>query len=460
MPEEKAETTPVERTLTIEGLGFGGEGYVREAEGFVSVHHTLPGDVVRARVGPFCRGRAWAEVTSFSEHSRDRVDPECKYYASCTGCSLRHARRDFEQSWKLGELRSILEKHGPRDSGRLPIEYLDPGVRVGHRIRGRFRACGLSDTVSLGLRSTSLSGDVVDIRDCPAQSAAFRAAMAAIGEALGESLDRVGIESVEVRLPSPARSSCAGGLFMLRGDPPSPPTRASLISVAESLDCSIGRVDDDGQLDVWAGEPWVTVEHRRDPVDPHDNLPPSLFVPAPWCSWYHATPGQAEPLLRWGRTRLTHHHDYVLDLCAGVGALSFAILRPGRRILAVDRDHLALRALEFACDQEHIGEIRIRPGKAGTILSRLFSEQPKDLPTAAVVNPMRQPLGDQLRPLAAMGVEQVIYLGPSAVPAAKDLRFLESIGYRVRGLAIANLHPATAQMMLAADLGATWSSLG
>ena len=452
VPNNQPKTSPTERTLTIEGLGFGGEGYARTRNGFVSVHHTLPGDVVRVEAGPALRGRAWAEILSFERRSPSHVDPECPYYDLCTGCSLRHMSREGEISWKIGELRSILERHGPAGAREIPIDWLDTGARSEHRTRGRFRVNRRGGRIFLGLRSTSLSGHIVDIRDCPAQAKPFLTIMTVVAEELAGALGDTSVDSVEVRLPSPAGSSPSGGLVVLRGREPSRPLREALVSAATGLGCSVGHVNDEEKLNLWVGKPTVTVRHTRESTGPEDNLPTDLDVEVPWSSWYHATPGQAEPLLRWARDCLDLTHEHVVDLCAGVGALSFTILRPRRRILAVDWDHRALWSLESACGDAGLGEISIRPGKVGTILKRLVPGSSGFQPTAALINPMRRPLGAQLRELAALGIRQILYLGPSAVPAAKDLFFLETLGFHIQELAAVNLHPATGQVMLAANI--------
>ena len=69
-------------------------------------------------------------------------------------------------------------------------------------------------------------------------------------------------------------------------------------------------------------------------------------------------------------------------------------------------------------------------------------------PTAAVVNPMRKPLDDQLLGLDPLGVRDVVYLGPSATSAAKDAARLSSLGYVLKRGAAINLHPGTGQTML------------
>jgi tRNA/tmRNA/rRNA uracil-C5-methylase (TrmA/RlmC/RlmD family) len=71
----------------------------------------------------------------------------------------------------------------------------------------------------------------------------------------------------------------------------------------------------------------------------------------------------------------------------------------------------------------------------------------------ATVNPMREPVGERaLAYLAPLGVERVVYLGPSPVSAAKDIGAMLRAGWRLDYLGAANLHPATYHLMLVARL--------
>ena len=442
-----ADHTPTETTLTIEGLGYGGEGFCHSDKGFVSVHHTLPGDVVRVRLGEFRRGRAWAEVLEWVDRSARYVDPTCPLYAHCTGCSLRHVSVADESGWKIDELRKILAKTAPALSWDGPVQWLGDNQRLGHRTRGRFRAVWRGGRLHLGLRATTLEGAVVDVRGCPAQAEPY----GRLVDQLTRTIERHGwadLDSVEVRLPQPVDRP--GALVLLDGPEPSPALRSELMDTARLVGASIGRrVGKD--FECWHGTPYLPVLH------PCPGFPDvaGLSVAVPWSSWSHATPSPAEAVANWVAGQIGPEHTRVLDLCAGIGTITSALLSPGRKILAVDRDYLGLRALQAAATEAGVDGLTTRAGKVETILPRLVNElAPGERPAAAVVNPMRQPLGECLSSLVDLGVERVVYCGPSAVPAVKDLARLGASGFELDELAVANLHPATGQFMVVASLRA------
>jgi 23S rRNA (uracil1939-C5)-methyltransferase len=424
--------------LVIEGLGYRGEGYCRTPDNrFVSVHHALPGDRLLATVGEFRRGRAWAEPIDWLERSAEHVDPDCDRYDACSGCALRHVSLAFEQSWKLSNVREILSRYGPPEAEELPIEWIGGRPsRLGHRSRGRFRVEVSGSTVSLGLRGTSLAGDVVDIRGCRAQSATFTTLMGAVGDVLDQNpVAASAVEWVDIR------TSETGSLVMLSGSHPALTGPLRTLAMASSV--SIGTVVD-GEIEMLAGDSCLPVRHRigRGPL--------TVVVPVPWGSWTHANPSSASPMTDWAASCLSWgKHRVALDLCAGIGTLTARLAPDVERLISIDEDFRGLEALDRALRGAGVDNVTVRPGRVGTILRKLRRELDSSArPTAAVINPMRRPLGDQLVALEPLGVTEIVYLGPSAVSAARDAALLGTLGYVLRKGAAINLHPGTGQTML------------
>lgn len=436
------------RILTIEGLGFGAEGYARCEEGFVSVHHTLPGDVVKAKVGDFKRGRAWAEVITWKSKSDDHVEPDCHHYSACSGCSLRHVNGEREKQWKLQEASKIIEKYGPSGAEQLPIEWLGTARRVSHRLRGRFRIQRGDPSFAVGLRSVGVDGELVNIPDCPAQLPAFQLAVSLFYPVLEAELD---IVSIEVRLPSPS-GQAEGSLVLFEGPEISTSGADTIRELSGKLGCSAARVWDGELREVFTGSPTTLVSHRRILTDDRDGLPAHVSVEAPWSSWYHANSEAAQSLFQWVAPQVDLRHISMIDLCAGIGALGISLLRPGLQILAVDQDRHGLDALSSACTNQGVDGLSIRPGKVGTVLRRVIRDPSGARPTLATINPMRQPLGNELSQLGELPITQVFYLGPSPSSAAKDWALLAKQGFHLARVGLADLHPATAQFMLVAML--------
>ena len=94
-----------EKTLTIGRFGHHGAGIAELEDGTrVFVPYTLPGEKVVARITGD-RARPTEIVTS----SADRIDPECRHYTVCGGCTVQHADAQFVRDWKRQIVVTALE---------------------------------------------------------------------------------------------------------------------------------------------------------------------------------------------------------------------------------------------------------------------------------------------------------------------------------------------------------------
>jgi len=103
---------PIEETLTIEKLVYGGDGLARLEGRVVLVPAVLPGEVVRAEVdkgkNDLWRGR----LVEVVEASPARVKPDCPYFGRCGGCQYQHADYAFQVEQKQAILREVLRRVG------------------------------------------------------------------------------------------------------------------------------------------------------------------------------------------------------------------------------------------------------------------------------------------------------------------------------------------------------------
>lgn len=444
MTSSPPDAEPDRRRLAIAGRGWGGEGYARVAEGFVSLHHTEPGDVVEATLGPFVRGRAWGVVERWVELAPSHADPACEYYAACTGCALRHVRPEAERALAVASLREVLGRYGPDGAADLVPDWVLAGSRDGHRVRGRFRVeSGDDGALRVGLRAIggTEARALADIPRCPAQSHRFLDLLAAAREAL-EQVRVAGVaavaavEAIAIDAPAPPASA----RIEVIATAPLPETllrrlRGLAVDAPDGVGVSVTLADAYTHL---AGPEAV----RHDLGTPGS----PAVVSAPRASWTPTNPDATRIAAEWAVGALGDLQGaVVVEVGAGIGFGTAALVRAGAaRVHAIDREHLGLRALQSTCDAAG-WPVTTRAGLAHTVLRRLRAEHRAD---AALLNPMREPLGARaLEELAATGVSRVAYLGPSAVSAARDARTLAELGFRlVRAAAIAQ-HPGTAQVM-------------
>jgi 23S rRNA (uracil1939-C5)-methyltransferase len=118
---------PVEETLTIEKLVYGGEGLSRLEGKVVLTPFVLPGEVVRAETerakNDLWRGR----VIEVLQPSASRIAPGCPYFQRCGGCQYQHMDYPFQLEQKRAILREVLQRVGKIDfAGEIGIVSGEP----------------------------------------------------------------------------------------------------------------------------------------------------------------------------------------------------------------------------------------------------------------------------------------------------------------------------------------------
>ena len=99
--------------LTSDGMG---QGIIIKQDGSerkVRVPFTLPGDVVEVEVRRGKkRGTSLGIIKSFVEKSSNRVEPLCKHFASCGGCSFQHIAYADQLKMKEAHVRTLFGAAG------------------------------------------------------------------------------------------------------------------------------------------------------------------------------------------------------------------------------------------------------------------------------------------------------------------------------------------------------------
>src|SRR5580698_9389690 len=118
---------PIQETLTIEKLVYGGEGLARQEGKVVLVPFVLPGEVVRAETerskNDLWRGRALEVLQPLAS----RITPGCPYFQRCGGCQYQHIDYAFQLEQKREILREALQRVGKIDfAGEIGVISGEP----------------------------------------------------------------------------------------------------------------------------------------------------------------------------------------------------------------------------------------------------------------------------------------------------------------------------------------------
>ncbi len=101
-----------ELKLEISGLAFGGKGIAREDGFTVFVDHTVPLDIVIARIIKKKKNFAVARVIEIVDESPFRINPSCIYSGQCGGCKWQFLKYDKQLDYKQQQVIDSLEHIG------------------------------------------------------------------------------------------------------------------------------------------------------------------------------------------------------------------------------------------------------------------------------------------------------------------------------------------------------------
>jgi len=93
---------------------------------------TLPGEQGSAQVIKSSKGVEFAELSSLTKASQQRIEPECPHYAKCSGCDYQHISYEDELSYKQSALLFLLRRI---DINGKQVEVIPAPQRFAYRNR-------------------------------------------------------------------------------------------------------------------------------------------------------------------------------------------------------------------------------------------------------------------------------------------------------------------------------------
>jgi 23S rRNA (uracil1939-C5)-methyltransferase len=403
-------------TVTIERIAAGGDGVARHDGMVVFVPRAVPGDVVTValqRQRTFARGRILEVVTS----SGDREPAPCPHYEGdrCGGCQLQGLSYPAQLAIKGDLIRDALTRIGKQQIGTVSVTASPSpwGYRNALTLalkRDRLRPNGWM----AGMHVAGDPAALFEVKTCliamPEVMDGWTRILAA-----AESFPR----SAELRVT--VRVLNAGGLALTveGGAQWKQNAIETLVVAVPSLHA------------IW----WIRDDEVRSLR--YDRR----TVQEAGASFAQVNPAVAELLRTYVVTQVEAvNPDAVVDAYAGSGALSARLLRPGRRVTAIELDAEASAVAGAALHRDPLS--RVLTGRVEHLL-------PHGLPASVVVlNPPRAGVDavvPQLIAAATSGVTRVVYVSCDPATLARDLARLGA-GWRITAVQAFDMFPQTAHV--------------
>ncbi len=383
------------QALTIDHLGAQGDGVANAAQGPVYVPFGLPGETVEAEVE---KGRA--RKVEIKTTSPLRVEPACRHFGQCGGCSVQHLEEQAYREWKRDKVVRALAARGI-ETEVGPLVACAPNARR----RVTFSARRLGNEVLLGFNAGQ-SHRIVVVEECPV-------ALPDIVEALPELRELARMIAATPKAFHMTVTAMAAGLDVAVTGAGKLGERQRRAAIDFVLARKIARLTVDGENIVEAMKP--TVLFADVPVA----VPPGGFLQA-------TLPAET------AMADLVESHlagaRHVADLFAGSGTFALR-LAVNARVQAVEGDQAALAAL----DQAARAWPALKPVTAEKrdLFHRPLLARELDAFDGLVFDPPRAGAELQSRQIARSKVGRVVAVSCNPGTLARDLSILIEGGYAV-----------------------------
>lgn len=437
--------------------GTTGEG-IGKIEGYaLFVKDTVVGDVVRVKIMKAKKNYAFAKLIEIVKPSPYRVEPVCPKANSCGGCQLQ--AMNYQQQLKFKEekvynnikriggitefeMKPIMgmeelclkgkEENGPfhyRNKAQFPVGVNRDGQIVSGFYAGRTHSIVEVESCALGMqRDETWMGSDVNARVMEI----VKTFMEVRGITPYDEKSHKGlVRHVLIRIG--AKTGQVMVCVVINGDklPYSQELVEKLLAIPEMSDISININKE--KNNVILGKKIISL---YGPGYIEDYIGDVKFRISP-LSFFQVNPTQTEKL--YGKALeyagLTGN-ETVWDLYCGIGSISLFLAKSAKKVIGVEIVPEAIRDARINAEINGIENAEFLLGAAEEVVPKYFEEHQGEAecrPDVIVVDPPRKGCDEVLlKTMVEMAPERIVYVSCDSATLARDLKWLEGNGYKVK----------------------------
>ena len=375
------------RIFKVEKLVHGGMGIVRDASHAIFVPFSIPGEDIRIRIEGGSKRKIEATLTEVLSASPDRVEPPCPLFGECGGCQLQHISYPAQLKYKneiLAENLAWIAKIRPQLNPFVPSpSHYNYRSRIKMHVRGG------------------------------------RAGFFARRKA----------KFLPVEYCNIAHDSLNRAI----------PTLAPLIGEEKPETIEIVREEDFIAAYVKTGRRMKN--YRRDSASAGRWAPASGLKFA----FQQVNPEQNEALRAMIKANVSDMRpETVIELYAGAGNLTEAILPHSSRVIAVEADEAAVEIGRDKFREMKDERLRFLNMNADVFLESAIKEGMK--PDLILLDPPRTGAKEAVDGIMKLAPAHIIYVSCDPATLARDLKSLLSHGYIMQSITPLDMFPQTSHI--------------
>ena len=451
-----------ELELTIERFADRGTAVGTHEGQEILVPFAVPGDRVRIRLLGRRKRKTHGQLLSVLEPSPLRVDPRCRYFGSCGGCTWQNLLYTAQLDAKRQSVEDAFSEHGLLTGAQVaPALGSEEIYYYRNKMEFSFGARRwLTDwevqsgrefdrDFALGMHMPGYYDRLLDLEECFLQSELTTRLLGGVREFAG----REGFSAWDLRqregylrhlvLRTPRHTEeVLLNLVTSTDDPERLSVFGRYLKDHFPEVTTLLNTVNSGVAQVATGE-LVRVIFGTGKV--HDRIGPYTFEIGPH-SFFQTNTRQAERLYEVAlRFAEPGPEDLVYDLYSGLGAISLYFSASARRVVGLELDRSAVEAAERSAGFNGVSNVTFACGDLAGCLNTDFSRK-YGAPDIIVLDPPRAGLHPQtLRGLLELKAPKIVYVSCNPATQARDLAGLVG-AYELLRIQPVDLFPHTSHV--------------
>ncbi|WP_411169108.1 23S rRNA (uracil(1939)-C(5))-methyltransferase RlmD [Clostridium sp. MB05] len=439
-----------EYILDIVGVGYEGEG-IAKIDGYpIFIEGAIYGEKVRVLIMKVKKNFAYGKLLEVLEASKDRIEPKCRNYKRCGGCSVQHMNYKKQLDYKWERVKDCIYKIGglSKDIVKYPLGMEEP-----ERYRNKVQLpVGLvKGKLAIGFYAPR-SHDIIDLNTCLIQDK--------VADKVAE-LTRLWIEKYKIQPATIDGKFNPNGIIrhiMIRRGFKTNEVMVVLVTlkkevpyIEEFINIIKNEIDgiksiiqniNEKETNVILGERCITL-WGEDTIT--DYIGDFKFNISP-LSFFQVNPAQTEVLYSKALeyANLTGE-ETVFDAYCGTGTITLFLSQKAKKVYGVEIIKAAIDNANENARINNVNNVEFFVGKSEEIIPELMEKGIN--PEVIVVDPPRK--GCDIKLLEAIGKarpKKVVYVSCDPSTLSRDLKILEEKGYRTEIVQPVDMFPHTSHV--------------
>ncbi len=446
--EFNKKTAPITRgqkiEIRIDGYGHEGEGVGRYNNFTVFIPEVLKGELVSVKITEVKKNFGRGIVLEILEPVPERIKPLCPSALDCGGCQLQHLNYENQLTLKHQRVIDAVERIGGlRDVSIHPV--IGMAEPWHYRNKAQYPLGILDDTVVMGFYRKG-THEIVPLKGCLLQSKVSNRIAEKVRQfvetyhiPIYDELNHSGLLR-HVLIKQSSQTGEVMVVFITRNRPFSAAEKIAgeLVSLFPEIKSVVQNVND-ARGNVILG-PSTKIIWGQDTITEHiGNFKFKIAAE----SFFQVNPFQTEKLYRKAVefAGLTGR-ETVLDAYCGVGSLTLFLAEQAQKVYGIE---IVTQAVKNALDNAAFNEIKNVEFMVGATEKVLPQLTQKEITfQVAVVDPPRSGCEEAvLKSFAENKVSRIVYVSCNPSTLARDLKILESLGYKTLEIQPVDMFPHT-----------------